>query len=80
LDKAGSTLTSKGKKMAGKPLVLFGWLVAVKGDWKFEKEFFDQLRSWASTLICTGCAASKDGLDPFGDCCLKSKPDTSHWF
>jgi hypothetical protein len=73
--KVGSKLTDQGKKMAGQPLVFFAWLVAAKGDWKFEKEFFDQLRSWASKLICTGCGASKDELDPFGDRCLKYKAE-----
>lgn len=47
-----SGFTKFGAANKGQPFGFTGILVGAKGDWKFEKEFFEQTRSWASTLVC----------------------------
>ena len=65
LIQADSGLTLQGQKNKGNAFGWAGYLVAVKGDWKFEKEFFCQNRSWASNCICPFCDASKDAIFPY---------------
>lgn len=65
--KANSAFTVKGKQQCGKDLGWHGFLIAVKGDWKFEKEFFCQYRAYNSNRICCCCSATKDGQHPFVD-------------
>ena len=61
-----SEFTQLGEKMQGKPLMRAA-LVGIKGDWKFEKEFFQQGRGWSSKCICVWCDASVDHVTPFVD-------------
>jgi hypothetical protein len=65
--KANCEFTAKGKQQCGNYLGWYGFLIAVKGDWKFEKEFFGQYRAYNSNRICCCCAASKDAQNPFVD-------------
>lgn len=63
----GTLMTALGKCMRGQSLDLFGALLGVKGDWKFEKEFFQEPRGWSSKNICTCCDASKTSETPYQD-------------
>jgi predicted HicB family RNase H-like nuclease len=50
-----------------------GFLIGVKGDWKFEKEFFQQLRAWASAKVCCYDEACKspEGAAPYAVCAMQ---------
>ena len=44
-------------------------LVGSKGDWKYEKEFYEMIRCWSTLQICTGCPATATPKFPFTDYC-----------
>ena len=45
----------------------FGYLVGVKGDWKFLKEAFCMNRGWSSTQVCWRCNATLSGPLQYSD-------------
>ena len=65
---AGSSgLTKLGKKMKGAVMPFKTVLVGSKGDWKFEKEFYEMVRFYSTLQICMGCPASSTSDCPYTD-------------
>lgn len=62
-----ANLTKRGRCMVGKRLKRSGFLIGCKGDWKWEKELFNQKRHYNASKVCVFCNAGKTDEFPFAD-------------
>jgi hypothetical protein len=64
---ANSSFTKLGEQLKGTVMPFKTVLVGSKGDWKYEKEFWELTRFYSTLQICVGCPASYTSDCPYND-------------